>query len=201
MSFQCHDLDRALELPELMPEARAHAEICPNCRLQLGLWSEISRVAPQLHQDWESPGLWQRIRAELDTAPRRQPVLFWRWAGAMAAALVAAVLLWQPWTGRPEPTRELLTDQALRDVQRAEAAYVWSIERLSAVAGPNLDRSSSDLAAAYREKLLVLDSAIADLRTHIETNRYNPYLRTQLAALYHEKQKTIEEWLKNATHS
>jgi hypothetical protein len=64
-----------------------------------------------------------------------------------------------------------------------------------------LDRSPSPLADAYREKLVVLDSAIADLKTTIESNRYNAYLQTQLASLYGEKQKTLEEWLNHAKHS
>ena len=54
MIFQCDDLERALRTPELMPDARAHAEGCEPCRRQLYLWAEISRVAPQLHEEWES---------------------------------------------------------------------------------------------------------------------------------------------------
>ena len=101
----------------------------------------------------------------------------------------------------PAPSRELLTEDALHEVQQAEAAYSRSIEKLLVVAGPSLDQTSSPLAAAYREKLAVLDSAIADLKATIETNRYNAYLQTHLESLYREKQKTLEEWLKNAKHS
>ena len=61
MILQCSDLDRALRTPELMPDMRAHAEECPACAEQLHLWEEISRVAPGLRQEWESPFLWQRI--------------------------------------------------------------------------------------------------------------------------------------------
>ena len=46
MIFQCHDLERALRSPELLPDARAHAEQCAACREQLYLWTEISRLAP-----------------------------------------------------------------------------------------------------------------------------------------------------------
>jgi len=202
MSFQCQDLDRAFEFPELMPDARAHAENCERCRKQLELWSEISRLAPQLHQEWESPELWGRIRSELAAAPRRRKqVLVWRWALAAAAAIALVVLLWRPWPSRQPQSRELLTEDALHEVQQAEAAYARSIEKLSAVAGPSLDQTSSPLAGAYREKLAVLDSAIADLKATIESNRYNAYLQTQLASLYREKQKTLEDWLKNAKHS
>ena len=62
-------------------------------------------------------------------------------------------------------------------------------------------KSSSPLAAAYREKLLLLDSEIADLNANVDTNRYNTYLQNQLASLYREKQQTFQEWLKNAKHN
>jgi hypothetical protein len=197
MIFQCNDLERALEFPELMPDARAHAERCESCRRQLYLWSEISRVAPQLHEDWESPGLWPRIELALvDAAPRPKHVPAWRWTIAVAAVALVAVMLSQPWRGKtPAPNGELLTDRALAEVQQAEQAYARSINRLSAVAQKDLEKSAAPVAAAYREKLLVLDSAIADVKANLESNRYNTYLQTELASLYKDKQNTLKEWL------
>jgi hypothetical protein len=197
MIFQCSDLERALRSPELMPDARAHAERCEQCREQLYLWTEISRVAPQLHQEWESPALWPCIRADLAAIPRRKSPGAWRWALAAAAVVVLAAVLFQPWSRQPKGT-SFLTEEAMRDVQQTEAAYARSIEKLSAVAGVSLQQSSSPLAAGYREKLLLLDTAIADLRATVETNQYNVYLQTQLASLYREKQKTLQEWMQNA---
>jgi hypothetical protein len=198
MIFECHDLERALRSPELMPDARAHAETCERCREQLHLWSEISRVAPQLHEEWDSPSLWPRIRAELlQATPRPRPAPVWRWALAAAAVLAVSALVFHPWAARPKDTR-FLTEEALRDVQTAEAAYTRSIEKMSALAGVSLQQSTSPLAAAYREKLLLLDSAIADLKTNLESNRYNVYLQNHLASLYREKQKTLEDWLQDA---
>jgi len=204
MIFQCSDLERALATPELMPDARAHAENCESCRQQLYLWAEISRVAPQLHQEWDSPRLWDRIRADLGPAARlRKPVPIWQWAMAAAAVVVLAVSLSlaHPWRSRPPANPEFLTEDTLREVQQAENAYARSIAKLSAVAGKGIEQSSTPLAAAYREKLLLLDSAIADLKANVETNRYNVYLQNQLASLYREKQKTLQEWLENAKHN
>jgi len=199
MIFQCSDLERALGSPELMRDARAHAGRCPRCSEQLYLWDEMSRLAPQLHEEWESPELWGRIRAELKAeAPARKPLPVWRWALAAAAMVTLAVAMLQPWKSGRSQTPDFLTDGALREVEQAETAYARSIEKLSAIAGPGLQQSPSPLAAAYREKLLVLDSAIADLKTSVGGNRYNVYLQNQLASLYVEKQKTLEEWLKNA---
>jgi len=191
MIFQCDDLDRALQHPELMPDAREHAETCERCREQLYLWSEISRVAPRLHEEWESPDLWRRIRADLAAAqPRRKPAPIWRWALAAAAVVLIAAMLLRPWR---QQSREFLTDEALQQVQQAESAYARSIEKLSQVAGPELEQSPAPLAGAYREKLLVIDSEIADLKATVERNRYNTFLQTELASLYREKQKTLQE--------
>lgn len=198
MIFQCSDLERALRSPELMPDARAHAARCEQCREQLYLWSEISRLAPSLHEEWESPSLWPGIRAGLAAAappPRRLPI--WRWSLAAAALVTLAVALTQPWRTKPQG-REFLTEDALHEVQQAESAYARSIERLSKVAGAGIEQSPSPLADSYREKLALLDSAIADLKANIENNRYNVYLQNQLASLYREKQKTLQEWLENA---
>ena len=101
----------------------------------------------------------------------------------------------RPWR---QQSREFLTDEALQQVQQAESTYARSIDKLSQVAGPALDRSPSPLAGAYREKLLVLDSEIAELKATVEGNRYNVYLQTELASLYREKQKTLQEWLEYA---
>jgi hypothetical protein len=157
--------------------------------------AEISRAAQGLHREWESPGLWARIEGEL-TGRRRS----WQWALATAATVLLAVVLCQPVLRRPA-SAALMTDEALREVQAAEAAYARSIEKLSAVAGPTLERSPAPLAAAYREKLELLDSTIEDVKRTAEGNRYNVYVETQLASLYREKQKTLEDWIDNAKNN
>lgn len=205
MIFQCGDLDRALATPELMPDARAHAERCPRCSEQLFLWAEISRVAPQLHEEWDSPQLWPRIQAAVAAEGRpagsRKPIPIMRWALAAAAMIAVAAGLSQPWRAAGPKTQDFLTQDALREVQQAEAAYSKSIDRLNAVATPGLEASPSPLAAAYREKLAVLDSAIADLKANVAGNQYNVYLQGQLASLYREKQKTLQEWMENANRN
>ena len=200
MILECGDLERALRTPELMPDMRAHAGQCAACREQLYLWDEISRLAPGLHEEWESPFLWPRIQANLAAEPTHRRTPWWRWALAAAALLALAALLQPWWNGKPA-NRELLTESALQEVQQAEKAYARSIEKLSAVAAPKLERSSSPAAAAYREKLILLDSGIAELKATVESNRYNTYLRMELASLYRQKQQTLQEWLQNANHN
>jgi hypothetical protein len=200
MILECGDLDRALHTPELMPDMRAHAEQCAACREQLYLWDEISRLAPGLHEEWESPFLWPRIQANLAAEPTHRRTPWWRWALAAAALLILAAML-QPWRIGKPANRELLTESALQEVQQAEGAYARSIEKLSALAAQNLEHSSSPTAAAYRERLTMLDSGIAELQATVENNRYNTYLRMELASLYRQKQQTLQEWLQNANHN
>ena len=201
MIFQCHDLERALRTPELMPDARAHAESCEACRTQLYLWNEISRLAPQLHQEWESPELWPRIRTALAAEPLRQPKLQpWRWVLAVAASVVIAIVL-LPHGQSPPASRALLNDAAFQQVEQAEAAYAHSIANLAAIAGPELQQSPTPLAAAYREKLTLLDSEIAELKAAAARNPYNAYLRTELATLFGEKKKTLEDWMNHANQN
>ena len=202
MILECGDLERALRTPELMPDMRAHAERCTACREQLHLWGEISRLAPGLHQEWESPFLWPRIQANLAAEPARRPRALWgRWALASAAVIVLAAAVLLPMRSGKSTNRDFLTENALQEVQQAERAYARSIEKLSSVAAQDLERSSSPLAAAYREKLALLDSGIAELKATVESNRYNTYLQTELAALYRQKQLTLQEWLQNANHN
>ena len=205
MILECGDLERALRMPELMPDMRAHAEQCVACREQLYLWGEISRLAPGLHEEWESPFLWPRIQANLTAEPTRRRAPWWRWALAATGAIVLAAAMMRPclqtWQSGKSPNRELLTESALQEVQQAERAYARSIEKLSAVAAQNLEGSSSPAASAYREKLTLLDSGIAELKATVESNRYNTYLRMELASLYRQKQQTLQEWLQNANHN
>jgi hypothetical protein len=211
MTLNCGDLDRALRMPELMREMRAHAEHCTACSAQLHLWSEMSRLAPALHEEWDSPFLWPRIQANLAAeAPRPGPASWrraawpwaaWRWVLAAACTIVLAVSMLQPWRTAQAPSRELLTERALAEVRQSEQAYARSIEKLSAIAGGELQHSSSPVAAAYREKLTVLDAAIADVKAHVESNSYNPNLQAALASLYQDKQRTLQEWLHNANRN
>lgn len=214
MEFDCSKLEEALrdEEPELVAAARAHAESCEACRAQLRSWDELSVAAKELHQEWHSPELWDRIDAALPARRSRFHALNpgragWRLLLSAAAVLLLTVsslwLLRRPPTHRPVTTasRQFLTEQALKEAQVSEAAYVRSIDNLAKLAEPVLDQSPSPLMANYREKLTVLDAAIADLKDNLERNRLNARLSTELVSLYREKQQTLQEVLHHATQS
>jgi hypothetical protein len=199
MKFECKDLERCLEVPELMADAREHARHCPACRRELWIWSELANVAPGLREEWETPELWPKIQTRLAAEPKRKRVRRFdgRILGAIAALLVVAAgsLAW--YELRPLPpahqSPDFLTEQTLREVEQAEQAYVKSIDKLSKIAAPKLNNADTALIAAYREKLVLLDSAIADMRSSISQNRFNTRLQMELAALYKQKQETLQE--------
>lgn len=214
MKFDCANLEDALREDDRvsMAAARAHAESCEACRAQLRSWDELSFAGRQLHHEWDSPDLWNRIDAALPARRSRFQVLIpahadWRIFASLAAVLLLTVsslwLILRPAAPRPvtAASRQFLTEQALKQAQSSEAAYVKSIDNLARLAEPVLDQSPSPLMANYREKLTVLDAAIADLKENLEHNRLNARLSSELALLYHEKQLTLQEVLHHATQS
>jgi hypothetical protein len=215
MRFDCSQLEAALreDDPALFALAREHAAACPECRAELERWDAISRAARELHRDWESPELWSRIDAALAKQERRRWFRFewrmpvWRLAAAVSTVLVVATAsVWMLVAPAPRrqvtaPARDFLTEQALKDVQNSEAAYVRSVDRLAALAQPTLDSEPSPLMASYREKLTLLDAAIADLKENQRTNELNARLNMDLLSLYQEKQQTLQEVLHYASHS
>jgi hypothetical protein len=210
MRFECGDLDRALGMPELMAEAREHLKGCAACRREYRVWTEISAAAKELHEEWESPELWPRIQTSIDAEPKPKPAWWreWRtWAIAAVALIGVGLAILRPWEHATKPApqednavvvnagnRDFLTEQALNEVERAESAYRQSIDKLSKLAEPELG-STSAVAVSYREKLVMLDSAISETRANLDQNRFNVRLQTELANLYQEKQQTLKELL------
>jgi hypothetical protein len=213
MKFECGDLERALAVSELMPEAREHLKHCAACRREYRLWNEISASAKELHEEWKSPELWSKIRNRLEAEPKPKPAAVWwkewkAWAVAATVIVAAGLLMWKfgPFQQSATPSnseavqvaptagnRDFLTEQALRDVEKNEAAYRQSIERLSQLAAPALQNPVSAMAVNCREKLQMLDSAIAETRANLDHNRFNTRLQMELANLYRKKQQTLRE--------
>lgn len=219
MSVNCKDRETILreQEPAAFDALGQHAKGCAECARELEAWSALSLAARQMQKSWESQELWPRIRQSLAEQAQAMPeesrwslARLWedfgrQWQTA-AALLVLAVLtasgawwvLHQPTVGpsatqTPETERRLLSAQAAHKVEEAEAAYIRSIDDLAKVAEPKLENASSPLLASYREKLVLVDSAIAELRANIEQNRWNAHLRRELLSLYQDKQRTLEE--------
>ena len=216
MNVTCNDRDRIFEDGTLAEWAalEAHAANCPLCAEELRAWKSLSFGAQELRDYTESPALWLRIERALadeaerktQRAERRRWFSFfqhipvgWQMAAAGAFFLVLTVsagwfYLHQPKDGQ-RADQSLLKSKVLKEVESAEATYVQAIDKLAAEAQPQLENPATPLLANYHEKLIVLDSAIADLRAQAGINPSNAQLRYQLLAMYQEKQHTLQEVL------
>ena len=207
--------------PSAIERLRVHAARCVDCAARLALWDEISSHASSLRREWQSPELFPKIAAalaeekalrpagrEARAVPARPAPRFqWIPLAAAAALFVIAMIGLQVFrnSGGREPlvnaastNNPLLTDRSLEDVELAEANYVRSIERLSVLARPRIENPTTSLFVNYREKLQLLDSAIVEIRAQIDANRFNSHLRRELLAMYQEKQRTLQELMKEA---
>jgi hypothetical protein len=220
-TISCNDRDRVFEdgSPAEWAALESHAATCAACAEQLRSWKSLSVAAAELRDDSDSPSLWPRIQRSLvEQAATVQPAPSrWSWeslrqgfslswqtvaAGAIVLVLAASAGLYHrhsdsgtPSVSRAPQSGDLLRNNALADVERTESAYMQAIDKLAADAKPQLDKSGTPLLANYREKLMVLDSAIDDLRAQTGQNPSNAHLRYQLLAMYQEKQRTLEEVL------
>ena len=204
MTTTCEQLDALLLDGDSasMQRAAAHAAECASCAETLAAWNDIGDTARSLHATWESDLLWPRIERELahERSRRRPPV----WSIAAAVAL-AAILGGGGWYGlrvhseRVAFDRTILREQAVAEVESAERMHLAAIERLEKVATPKLAEADSPLMVSYKSKLMLLDDAINECQTNIQQNRQNAHLRKQLLAVYSEKQRTLEDVLREET--
>jgi hypothetical protein len=215
MNIACNDRERVFldGTPEEWAALESHASTCLACRDEVNAWKNLSVAASEMHEEWHSPALWPRIEQALAKHSPSNKTSWWErllgswnlssleWQTA-AAAMVLVVLtgsavwfLLGPKVSMIPTDKALLNDPTVREVERAEAAYQQAIDKLDAQARPQLDKASTPLIASYREKLQVLDSAIADLKSQAGINPANSHLRHQLLAMYREKQATLEEVL------
>jgi hypothetical protein len=215
MDVMCKDRDRIFEDGTAAEWAglEAHAATCASCAEELRTWKALSLAAAELRDYSDSPALWSRIHQSLAeqaaTIGEHRQDRGWRsflanfsvsWQTAAATAFVVLLMVSGIWillrpVAPPPQQGSLLKSRALVDVEHAESAYVQAIDKLAGDAKPQLENPATPLMANYREKLMVLDSAIDDLRAQAGQNPSNAHLRYQLLAMYQEKQRTLEEIL------
>ena len=218
MQIKCEDLDRIFldGSAEEWAGLELHAASCPECAKELQAWKALGVAAEELRDYQEPPALWPRIESALaqqakDSAshkPWLERRSFWRnlpmvWQAALAGALVLVmavtagyVVLHRRPASAPDLTNNpLLKDSKVAQVERAERDYRKAIDKLAAEAKPQLDTPDSPLMANFREKLMMLDGAIDELRMHAGQNPSNAHLRYQLLSMYQEKQATLQEVL------
>ena len=212
-SPRCRRFEKALARgEEAILALEAHAGECGDCREALRLWKEIEEAAPSLKKTWESPHLFTGVARAIEAekakpkeegappAPRR---IAWVPIAVAASLFVLSMIgltVFKPGESARDPLARpsfgkeaLLGEDTLKEVETAEANYLSSIEKLSQLAQPRMANPDSPVLASYREKIQLLDSAIGDLRSQLESNRFNTHLRKELLAMYQEKKRTLEE--------
>jgi hypothetical protein len=159
------------------------------------LWSRIETSLKERAVDGaRMDSLWQRLRNWRPVSIGWQTVL----AGAMVLALAVSggyLYIHRENMNIGKENSSLLKSPALREVEKSERNYEQAIEHLEAEAKPQLQSGDSPLVASYREKLMILDGAIDELRTEAGQNPSNAHLRRQLLAMYREKQQTLQDVL------
>jgi hypothetical protein len=214
MNVTCVDRERIFldGSAEEWAALQAHAVTCPECGEELRVWKSMSVTAGELKQEWETPYLWSKIERRLTEQMEAKPSrvrawidslvigrLHWQTAAALALLVVVtvtAIRILRPSGLEPGSGKQVfLQNSAVTKVERAEAEYQKAIDELAAQARPQLDPPATPLMANYREKLVVLDNAIAELREEAGQNPANAHLRRQLLAMYQEKQDTLQELL------
>jgi hypothetical protein len=216
----CVSLESLLTFgPDRIDEVEVHCASCPDCQPLVAGNHALSEVAGTLRSSWPSPGLWTRIESSLD--PRAGEVLdhaaipfasvppyprwlrpgLWQIAAAMfllALSAVVAVVTQRRGVGEDE---WMVRAAAIDSVENAERAHLEAIDRLAEVAAPELQAAATPLLVSYKEKLMLIDDAIAECRTGIATNQYNAHLRRELLAMYVAKQRTLEEIVNGENHA
>jgi hypothetical protein len=216
MNLTCNDRERVFldGTAEEWAALEQHAATCPVCAEEIRAWKALSTAAAEMREYQEDPQLWMKIETSLKEQEERKAARrgFWEklgfvggislgWQTALAGVLVLALavtgayVMHQRGPSDPAVQSRLLKNSTLVEVERTEREYMKAIDTLAAEAKPDLDSPATPLMASYKEKLMVLDSAIDELRAEAGQNPSNAHLRYQLLAMYQEKQQTLQEVL------
>jgi hypothetical protein len=211
MNLTCMDRERIFAdgTAEEWAALEAHGVSCAECAEELRAWKELSAGAEGLRNYDENQALWSRIEASLvQERDKRhglsgwwESMMMWRhvpmaWQLGLAAAMVLALAAAGGYVlvkrNTPEPSAQsgFLKDPALAEVERTEREYMKAIDKLAIETKPELQTSNSPVMASYQEKLVVLDSAIDELRMQAGQNPSNAHLRYQLLAM--DKEATLQ---------
>lgn len=206
MNIQCSQLDDLLfdGSPLAMETAARHANECAACAETLAAWNDISATAQTMHTTWENDLLWPRIERAIRTE-RRSPARTLR--NFATAAMLTLTLGGTFFYALRTQTRDAAFDNdiiqisAVDEAEKAERAHLASIEKLERLTDRKLEDAETPLMVSYKEKLMLLDDAIAECEANIDRNRQNAHLRKQLLAMYSDKQQTLEDVLQEDSHA
>lgn len=200
MKIQCSDFDDLLMEGDAlsMETAERHARECTTCAATLASWKDLSTTAQGLRTTWQNRMLWPRIDRALKQEQRSSRGWVWQVAAAVVMLVGLALIVWKA-TEMNKVDRVILNQGAVDQADKAQRDYEDAIKRLEAASNEKLADPSTPIMVSYKEKLMLLDDAIAECQTAIEHNRANAQVRRQLHAMYSEKKKTLQEVLREDT--
>jgi predicted anti-sigma-YlaC factor YlaD len=200
-------LDGSVPESERLEIAR-HIEVCPRCARELERLKSLLERARDLPKTIEPPrDLWPGIEARIQShavPPQRQRHWSirprWVFAGTLAAAaVIAAVVLSPPGDSRKG---EVVASQEARSyVPSYVPPLVSALEYQCMGAGKQLLGSVSsganplgaEVAAAVEQNVRLLDLAIAETRSALEENPWDPQLLQMLTSRYQRKLSLLHQ--------
>ena len=204
MKIHCTEFDNLLLEGDAysMDIAERHAATCAACAESLASWKEISSTARGMQTTWQNDMLWPRIERAIKQEKKRMPA----WTTIAASFAIFALLGVLAWTAHVKVKanrweNRIANTTAIDRAREAEQQHRQAIAALEAQAEEKLEDPATPLLVSYKEKLMLLDDAIAQCETAIQQNRRNAHLRKQLMAMYSEKQHTLEEVLREETNA
>jgi hypothetical protein len=204
MVIHCDNIDDLLLEGDdfSMRMAAKHATNCPACAERLAAWNAISDVARGMHTTWNNDMLWPRIERSIRVQRRHAQSKWWQIAAAVVMMAALGVFAWRANNAiqRDAFNERILQSSALDAVEKAEKDHIAAINELEKSAEPKLEQPATPVMVSYKEKLMLLDDAIAECQANIDRNRENAHLRRQLLAIYSEKQRTLQQVLREGNH-
>jgi len=202
MTIQCQSIDDLLLAGDAfsMQTAANHAKGCQACAEKIESWNEIGSVARGMQTTWRSEMLWPRIERSIRAEEWHKQSKLWQIAAAVVLFAALGTFAWNESLRTKQFGESILQAGAIDEVEKAEKAHLAAIDRLEKSVQPKLDAPATPLLVSYKEKLMLLDDAIAECQTNIDRNRENAHLRKQLLAIYSEKQRTLQEVLREGNH-
>lgn len=204
MKIHCVELDNLLMEGDAfsMEIAERHAQTCAMCAEKLASWNDIAQTARAMQTTWQNDMLWPRIERSIRAEKRRMPA----WMTIAASFAIFAILGVMAWTAYVKVKASAFDKQIIRieridEAEKAQRAHLAAIEKLEEAAEEKLEDPETPLLVSYKEKLMLIDDAIAQCEAAIEHNRRNAHLRKQLQAMYSEKQRTLQDVLREDTNN
>jgi hypothetical protein len=184
-----------------------HLALCPSCRALATDLRAIREMSLALERHQPPPHVWTRVAASIDGGSRHTLLAGWLGAwqpvAAAAAAVILATSLW--WVGdRLTPAVESRRAEAAevthggglsatyRDAERQYADAIAGLEQITAAEQSALD---DDTAGVLQANLTVIDRAIVESRTALQTEPQSQVAQESLFEALRQKVALLQETL------